>query len=60
VIGEKALDAVNATRGGKKPRSVADTSSFAEALGVVVPIPVWAKTAVLRKRNKIRYFFMFI
>jgi hypothetical protein len=30
-------------RGISKPLSVAAISSFAEALGVVVPIPVWAK-----------------
>jgi hypothetical protein len=40
VIGEKIFVAVNATLGGKNPLSVADTSNFAEALGVVVPIPV--------------------
>jgi hypothetical protein len=30
-------------RGINNPLSVAAISSFAEALGVVVPIPVWAK-----------------
>ena len=33
---------VKVTRGGKNPLLVEYTSSFAEALGVVVPIPVWA------------------
>jgi hypothetical protein len=58
VIGEKALDAVNATRGGKKPRSVAVTSSFADALGVVVPMPVWANAA--EETNKKRTTSIFI
>jgi hypothetical protein len=34
---------VSATRGGKKPLSVAFISNFAEASGEVVPIPTWAK-----------------
>jgi hypothetical protein len=37
---------VSATRGGKKPLSVAFISNFAEALGVVVPIPTCAKNKV--------------
>jgi hypothetical protein len=46
---------VKVTRGGKNPLSVADTSSFAEALGVVVPMPVWAiignEIHTIRKRS---------
>jgi hypothetical protein len=42
VTGLAALVAVKAIRGGKNPLSVAYTSSFAEALGEVVPIPVCA------------------
>ena len=40
VIGEKELVDVKATLGGKKPLVVENTSSFADALGVVVPMPV--------------------
>jgi hypothetical protein len=39
-MGEKTLFAVSATRGGKNPKVDELTSSFAEALGVVVPMPV--------------------
>jgi hypothetical protein len=41
-IGNTALLAVKATRGGRNPLSVAVTSSLADAFGVVVPMPVWA------------------
>jgi hypothetical protein len=63
-MGAKALFAVNATLGGKKPLSVAAISSFAEALGVAVPIPVCANACVakyaIKKVNKINAFnFMF-
>ena len=40
VMGAKTLLAVSATRGGKKPMVDELTSNFAEALGVVVPMPV--------------------
>ena len=40
------LSAVNVIRGGKNPLSVAAISSFADACGVDVPIPVWAKEYV--------------
>jgi len=42
---------VKVTRGGKKPLSVENTSSFAEGLGVVVPMPVWANIDI-EKINK--------
>ncbi len=46
--------AVKVTRGGRKPLLEDATSSFAEASGVVVPIPVWAKTLTeIRMRNNI-------
>jgi hypothetical protein len=41
-MGEKTLLAVKETRGGMNPCVEDDTSSFAEAFGVVVPMPVWA------------------
>ena len=51
---------VNVTRGGKKPLLVALTSNFAEASGVVVPIPVCASPIKERhnKKNKILNCFM--
>ena len=49
VVGLAELVAVKATRGGKKPLSVAVTSNFAEALGVVVPIPVCAYALMLKQ-----------
>jgi hypothetical protein len=57
VTGANTLVEVSATLGGKKPLSDALTSNFAEALGVVVPMPVWAKTLVEinRKRKIIRF-----
>ena len=42
VMGAKTLLAVSAMRGGKNHLSVAAISNFAEALGLVVPMPVWA------------------
>jgi hypothetical protein len=42
VTGLAEFNAVKAMRGGKKPLFVDETSSFAEASGVVVPMPVWA------------------
>ena len=41
--GENELVAVKMTRGGRKPKVDELTSNLAEALGEVVPIPVWAK-----------------
>jgi hypothetical protein len=49
VIGLAALVAVNATRGGKNPLLVALTSNFAEASGVLVPIPVCAFAMTVKK-----------
>ena len=45
-------DPVNAILGGKKPLLLADTSNFAELLGVLVPIPIWAEAALLKNRSK--------
>jgi hypothetical protein len=39
-MGEKVFAAVRVTLGGKKPKVEELTSSFADALGVDVPIPV--------------------
>jgi hypothetical protein len=46
-----SLALVKVTRGGKKPLFVALTSNFADACGVVVPMPVWA-TIGIEKINK--------
>ncbi len=60
--GEKAFVAVNATRGGKKPCVDELTSNFADALGVVVPIPVCAFKQNEKKIKEIIIsdFFMII
>ena len=50
VVASVAL--VKVTRGGKNPLFVAYTSSFADALGVVVPIPVCAITFAVVTKNK--------
>ena len=44
VVGFLSFVPVNAIRGGKKPWVEEATSSFAEALGDVVQMPVWAST----------------
>ena len=44
VTGLAEFNTVKAMRGGRNPLLVEETSSFAEASGVVVPMPVWAKT----------------
>jgi hypothetical protein len=46
--------------GGKNPLVVENTSSFADALGVVVPIPVCAsaKEAINNAFNRKNIFFM--
>jgi hypothetical protein len=41
---------VNVTLGGKNPLLVLFTSSCAEVLGVVVPMPTWAFAIVTQKR----------
>jgi hypothetical protein len=51
VTGLAAFVAVKAILGGKNPLSVANTSNFAEAFGVVVPIPVWAFPLRKNKNN---------
>ena len=56
-MGLVAFVALNATRGGKKPLSVANTSNFADAFGVEVPIPVW-DSAAKEINNKNIVFFM--
>jgi hypothetical protein len=43
-------------RGGKNPLLVALTSSFAEACGVLVPMPVCANTLQNRNKKKISFF----
>jgi len=60
VTGEKELVDVRATLGGKKPLVSENTSSFADALGVVVPIPVWASTKeeINNTFNRKNIFFM--
>jgi len=59
VMGLAELVAVNAKRGGKNPLLVALTSNFAEASGVVVPIPVWACNAIeLIQQSKATIFFI--
>jgi hypothetical protein len=53
--------AVKATRGGKYPLSEAETSSLAEACGVVVPMPVWAYILdEINHMNKISLFIFFL
>ena len=55
----------NATRGNRKPRDVLWMSKAAEALGVVVPMPIWASarnenvnsTAPQKRRTNIRSKF---
>lgn len=51
---------VNVMRGGKKPLFVELTSNFAEASGVVVPIPVCAfnKLNIKVAKNSIISFFI--
>ena len=51
---------VSVTRGGKNPLFVEYTSSFAEALGVVVPIPVCAsdKETINNRCNMTIIFFI--
>jgi hypothetical protein len=52
---------VNVTRGGKKPLLVDETSNFAEACGVVVPMPVWANTLTeIKKKNTIFFNLSFL
>lgn len=58
-MGAATVALVNVTRGGKKPLSVAYTSSFADALGVFVPMPVWAAAITplqIQMKQKIIYF----
>lgn len=59
VVASVAL--VNVTRGGKNPLLVEYTSSLAEALGVVVPMPVWAdKNWTFKIRIVIKNFFILL
>jgi hypothetical protein len=48
--------------GGKKPLLVENTSNFAEASGVVVPIPVCALTDIVKQKidSKILTGFIFV
>jgi hypothetical protein len=50
-------------RGGKNPLVVEVTSSAADACGVVVPIPTWAKVVKLvaiTATNNVNYFIVFL
>ena len=51
---------VRLTLGGKKPLSEAVISNFADAFGVVVPIPTWAKevTQIKNTATEIRHVFI--
>ena len=57
--GENELLAVKATRGGKNPCVDELTSNFAEALGVVVPIPVWEKALNDTNKRKTNFLILF-
>lgn len=53
----------SATLGCRNPLSVALTSNFAEASGVVVPMPTWAKNKVGNNNasnNNLFFFHFFI
>jgi hypothetical protein len=51
----------SATLGCRNPLSVALTSNFAEASGVVVPMPTWAKNKIGNNNaNNNNLFFMSI
>ena len=56
--GLATFSAVKATRGGKNPLSDAETSSLAEAWGVVVPMPVWAYTCTENKKKNSAFFIL--
>jgi hypothetical protein len=50
-------------RGGKNPLVVEVTSSAADACGVVVPIPTWAKVVKLvaiTATNNVNFFIVFL
>jgi hypothetical protein len=49
---------VKVTRGGRKPLLVEVTSNFAEASGVVVPMPVWANKPVDKNKKRINLFII--
>jgi hypothetical protein len=57
-----ALRSVVVIRGGRKPLVELSTSSIAEASGVVVPIPTWAKVVKLTANNAAHKsnFFIFL
>jgi O-succinylbenzoate synthase len=50
----------SATLGCRNPLSVALTSNFAEASGVVVPMPTWAKNKLGNMSSAINVVFVFI
>jgi hypothetical protein len=50
-MGEAAFVAVKATRGGKKPLVLLDTSNTADATGVEVPIPTCDNTQIGKHIN---------
>jgi hypothetical protein len=60
VIVELSEALVRLTLGGKKPLSEEVISNFADALGVVVPIPTWAKevTQIKNTATDIRHVFI--
>ena len=49
---------VKVTRGGKNPLFEDSICNFAEAWGVVVPMPVWALATEKNSNNKTRNFFI--
>jgi hypothetical protein len=56
MTGLATFAAVKATRGGKNPLSEAETSNFADAWGVVVPMPVWARAVHETNKKRKMYF----
>jgi hypothetical protein len=56
VTGLATFAAVKATRGGKNPLSEAETSNLAEAWGVGVPMPVWAREVHETNKKRKMYF----
>jgi hypothetical protein len=51
---------VKVTRGGKNPLFEEETSNFADASGVVVPMPVWANKLVENNKKRRILFMIFI
>jgi hypothetical protein len=51
---------VKVTLGGKNPLFEEETSNFADASGVVVPMPVWANKLVENNKKRRILFMIFI